>query len=235
MYDGTLLFFQELRLQQKHKQSHHHLQLEDILPVVHFQELQKVPRFGLFIKCHHLHQQGYFPVPVLLFEHCIEILSQVMGSIVNMVEYESSLGSCFVYLCLCFYHSVPVRDCMIGRVTRLACAPNGNGLQPNLVMASNLRVMALLQDLKQKKKQQHSRNKCHLEQEMPGKFWTFPGNGLQPNLVMASNLRVMALLQDLKQKKKQQHSRNKCHLEQAISGKFWTMKVLRACQAVGCL
>ena len=155
------------------------------LPVVHFQELKKVPRFGLFIKCHHLHQQGYFPVPVLLFEHCIEILSQVMGSIVNMVEYESSLGSCFVYLCLCFYHSVPVRDCMIRHVTRLACAPNGNGLQPNLVMASNLRVMAMLQDLKQKKKQQRSQNKCHLEQ--------------------------------------------------AISGKFWTMKVLRACQAVGCL
>ena len=70
-----------------------------------------------------------------------------MGSMLNMVKYESSLGSCFDI----FYHSVPVRDCMIRHVTRLACAPNGNGLQPNLVMASNLRVMAMLQDLKQKK------------------------------------------------------------------------------------
>ena len=105
----------------------------------------------------------------------------------NMVKYESSLGSCFDI----FYHSVPVRDCMIRHVTRLACAPNGNGLQPNLVMASNLRVMAMLQDLKQNKKHQRSQNKYHLQQED----------------------RV-----DIK-----------------MPGKFWTMKVLRACQAVGCL
>ena len=46
------------------------------LPVVHFQELKKVPRFGLFIKCNHLHHKGYFPGQALWFDHCIRMYKE---------------------------------------------------------------------------------------------------------------------------------------------------------------